>query len=158
MPIGCLLTGNGTRHFTSTACDNTVCDQCTEDMSGICCCLVQSLSSIEVMCEGESPCTFTQPDQCSCQSCDNVVVQLVFQVISSSNGEILGDAQLTITDSTSSSLTIDSAGFFSTFRQVSIGTVAITASAIGHVSRVFQITILPPGPLLFTVTLSAVIE
>ena len=158
-PVGCELTDTpGARNFNNTACDNTVCDQCTEDASVTCCCSAFSVTGFDFMCEGESPRTFYQPDQCTCQPCENVAVQLVFQVLSSSDGQVTSDAQLIVTDSTSSSpssLTIDSAGFFSTFRQVNVDTVTITASASGHASREFIVTVLPPGPHLFIVTLSA---
>ena len=159
MPVDCELTDTGARNFISTACDNTVCDQCTEDPNITCCCSASSLRSFEFMCEGESPRMFSQPDQCTCQPCEDVVVQLVFQVLSSTDGQVASDAQLNITDSTSSSplsLTMDSAGFFSTFRQVNVGTVTITASAPDHADQELVVTILPPGPLQFTVTLSAV--
>ena len=162
LPVGCELTDTpGTRNFTATACDNTVCNQCTEDASVVCCCSTSSVTSLEFMCEGESPRTFFQPDQCTCQPCEDMVVQLVFQVLSSSDGQVASDAQLTVTDSTASSpssLIMDSAGFFSTFREVRVGTARITASALNHETQEFDITILPPGPLQFTVTLSAFTE
>ena len=159
LPVGCELTdGTGARNFTATACDNTVCDQCTDDASVVCCCSTSSVTSLEFVCEGESPRIFSQPDQCTCQPCEDVAVQLVFQILSSSDGQVPSDAQLNITDSTTSSplsLTMDSAGFFSTFRRVRVGTARITASALNHETQQFNITILPPGPLQFTVTLSA---
>ena len=161
LPPGCSLTDTGASNFTSMACDNTVCDQCTGDPSVVCCCSASSASSLQFMCEGESPRTFFQPDQCTCQPCEDVVVQLVFQILSSTDGQVASSAQLTVTDSTTSSpssLTMDSAGFFSTLREVNVGTVTITASAPGHEEQELNITILPPGPLQFTVTLSAFIE
>ena len=160
LPVGCSLP-DGTRSFNSTVCDNTVCDQCTEDPNVVCCCSANRRTSFQFTCEGQSSRTFFQPDQCTCQRCDDLVVELVFQVLSSTDGEVLSGAQLTVADSTSStpsSLTMDSAGFFRTFREVSVGIAEVTASAAGHAARPFNVTILPPGPLLFTVTLSAVTE
>ena len=159
LPPGCSLTDTGASNFTTMACDNTVCDQCTGDPSVICCCSASSETSLEFMCDGENPRTFFQPDQCTCQPCEDVVVELVFQVLSSTDGQVASGAQLIVTDSTTSSpssLTMNSAGFFSTSREVNVGMATITALAPDHADREFVITILPPGPLQFTVTLSAV--
>ena len=159
LPPGCSLTDTGASNFTTMACDYTVCDQCTGDPSVICCCGASRVTSFEFMCDGENPRTFFQPDQCTCQPCEDVVVELVFQVLSSTDGQVASGAQLIVTDSTTSSpssLTMNSAGFFSTSREVNVGMATITASAPDHADRGFVITILPPGPLQFTVTLSAV--
>ena len=161
LPFGCTLTGTDTRDFTITACDNTVCDECAEE-SVTCCCRANNYTSLEFSCEGGNPRTLTQPNQCMCQPCEDITVQLIFQVISSAIGEVPGDAQIIISDNASSSsssiLMADSAGFFSAVREVSVGMVTVTASASGHLDQVFDVTILPPGPHLFIVSLIAVAE
>ena len=159
LPFGCTLMGTVLREFTRTACDNTVCDECTVE-GATCCCRSSSTMSLEFSCEGDNPRTLTQPDQCMCQPCDDLDVQLVFQVVSSTNGEVPGDAQIIVSDNTPSSpsMLMDSAGFFSTFRQVGDVMVRVTASASGHLDQVFNVTILPPGPHLFIVSLTAVAE
>ena len=145
----------GVRNFSSTACDNTVCDSCSEDDNVTCCCREFSTINFNFTCQGAAVREFSQPDICLCQSCDDLFVLLTFQVISST-GNILNNAIINITDSESMvSLNSDSAGLFNTFRQVMFGTVEITSSAPDHLTQVFNVTILPPGPIEVIVILAA---
>ena len=160
LPLGCTVTNTTLRNFTNTACDNTVCDGCSEDDSVTCCCRSFSTTNFEFQCEGEPVRTSLLPESCSCQACEDLFVQLVFQVVSSSDGMVPSGVQLSVSNdggASLSSLTLDNAGFFSTFRRVSVNTVTVTASAPSHIDRVFNITVLPPGPIQNIVILSAVI-
>ena len=160
LPLGCTVTNTTLRNFTNTACDNTVCDGCSKDDSVTCCCRSFNTTTFEFQCEGEPGRTSLLPESCLCQSCEDLFVQLVFQVVSSSDGMVPSGVQLSISDdggASSSSLTLDNAGFFSTFRRVSVNTLTVTASAPEHIDQVFNITVLPPGPIQSIVILSAVI-
>ena len=160
LPLGCTVTNTTLRNFTNTACDNTVCNGCSEDDSVTCCCRSFNTTTFEFQCEGEPVRTSLLPESCSCQPCEDLFVQLVFQVVSSSDGRVPSGVQLSISDdggATSSQLTLDNAGFFSTFRRVSVNTVTVTASAPEHIDQEFDITVLPPGPIQNIVILSALI-
>lgn len=148
----------GLRTFNSTGCDNTVCEGCSEDENAVCCCQDFSTTNFTFMCQGAAPRPLIQPDTCSCQRCDDVFVQLTFQVISSTDGSILNNAMINITDSGSTvSLSVDNAGFFNTFRQVRVRTVEVTTSAPGHLTQTLNINILPPGPIQVVVILAAAV-
>ena len=158
MPVDCSVVDTGLREFNRTSCDNTVCEGCSEDENVTCCCQDFTTTNFTFMCQEADPRPFIQPDACSCQRCDDISVQLTFQVISSSDGNILNNAMINITDSVSTvPLSRDGAGFFNTIRQVRVGTVEVTTSAPDHLTQTLNINILPPGPIQVVVILAAAV-
>ena len=149
----------GLRNFTSRTCDNTVCEGCSADNNVTCCCSNLGQTTFNFTCPNSIPREFLQPELCSCQPCDDLFIQLRFQVISSADGNTLNDAVLTITDGTSiATLNMDAGGFFNTFRQVMTRTAQVNVSAPGHLTQSLSIDIIPPGPIEVVIILASVDE
>lgn len=158
LPVNCSVVGTNDRNFTSTGCDNTVCNGCSEDENVSCCCQPSNMTSFQFQCVGSEVRRRLQPDFCTCQPCADVTVQLAIQVISSSDSSILRNAKVNIFNSAvNRSLPIDSAGFFNTFRSVNERTVQVNVTEPGHFPQSFDVEIIPPGPLQIFVILSAAV-
>ena len=145
----------GLRNFTSRTCDNTVCEGCSADNTVTCCCREFNQRSFEFRCLNGTARPFPQAESCSCQSCDDLFIQLIFEVISSADGNILNNAVLNITTS-DVPLRADSAGFFNTLTQVMERTIQVNASAAGHLTQSLNVDIIPPGPIQVVIILAAV--
>lgn len=158
MPPTCVVMETNSSTFNNTACDNTLCDGCSVDDNVTCCCRTNTTTSLEFTCEGANPRTRLQPDSCTCQPCGDIFVLSTFQIISSSGNTIQNPEIMILDDTPPTSLTIDSAGLFSTFRRVGNGMILVNASATGHISRQFTVDLIPPGPLRFIFILSAAVQ
>ena len=155
LPAGC---ANET--FTSQTCSQVPCTTDTGDCvngNGVQCCYREA-SNIDVTidCPPNNPLTLSQPQTCLCMSCDDITIDVIVVVTSSSDGSpILGAsvsyavASGTVTDTMTNTL-----GMFTISAPISSGTVTFNILAPNHVlEEGHSVDLIPPGPLTISVVL-----
>ena len=155
LPAGC---ANET--FTSQTCSQVPCTTDTGDCvdgNGVQCCYREA-SSIDVTidCPPYNPLTLSQPQTCSCMSCDDITIDVIVVVTSSTDGSPITMARVnyavaggTITETMTNNL-----GMFTISAPISSGTVTFNISEMNYVPEEgHSVDLIPPGPLIISVVL-----
>ena len=155
LPAGC---ANET--FTSQTCSQVPCTTDTGDCvdgSGVQCCYREA-SSIDVTidCPPYNPLTLTQPQTCSCMSCDDIIIDVIVVVTSSTDGSPIPGASVnyTVAGSTVTEAMTNTLGMFTISAPISSGTVTFNILEPNHVPEEgHSVDLIPPGPLIISVIL-----
>ena len=155
LPAGCT---NET--FTSQTCSQVPCTtdtgDCVDDNGVQCCYREASSIDVTIECPPYNPLTLSQPQTCSCMSCDDIIIDVIVVVTSSTDGSPITMAQVfyTVSDGTITETMTNDLGMFTISAPISSGTVTFNISEINYVPEEgHSVDLIPPGPLIISVVL-----
>jgi len=158
LPPGC-MTGNEESSFTSQSCSEVQCTtpfgDCTSD-SGTLCCYRQDTrtTSIGINCPPLNLFVLTQPEICSCQSCEDIVIDIELTVTSASDLLPIMGALITIEDR--ELMMTNTIGMVTNSAPISQDNITFTITSFNHVPSMLTVDLIPPGPIRISVTLNTV--
>ena len=156
LPAGCEETA-----FNSQTCSQVPCTTdtgaCT-DGSGVQCCYREATDTeVSITCLQYNTLTFNQSQTCSCMPCDDIIIDVIVTVTSSTDGEPLMGAMVDYTTTAggiTGDIMTDSLGMFTITQPISNGSVAFTITEPTHVMEEHPpVDLIPPGPIRISVVL-----
>ena len=157
LPPGC-VTDNGDSSFTSQSCSEVSCTTPFGDCasgSGIQCCNRQdTTTTINIQCAALNPFVLTQPATCSCQSCEDIIIDIELTVTSALDQLPIIGAMVTADDG--EMMTTNMLGMITISAPVSQNTATLNIMATNHLPSILTVDLTPPGPIRISVTLNTI--
>ena len=152
LPAGCV-----NESFASQSCSQVPCTTATGDCSaGGCCYREASSSNISIVCPPYNPLILRQPQTCSCLPCDDITIDVIVTVTSSTDGSPVMGAMVDYStlDGTPNSIMTDILGMFTITATVSDVAISFNITENNHRREEHQpVDLIPPGPLRINIVL-----
>ena len=157
LPPRC-MTDNEDSSFTSQSCSEVPCTtpfgDCASGSGTQCCYRQDTTTTIGIICPPLNPFELTQPEICSCQSCENIMIDIELTVISASDLSPIMGAMITTDDG--ELMMTNTLGMLTISAPVNQDTITFNITSPNHIPSIFTADLIPPGPIRISITLNAV--